>query len=512
MNEQLRLEELDTYQLMDSFAEKEFDNMVELASAICEMPISLITLLDTNRQWFKANIGLNVDETPKAVSFCQYALNSPEELLIVDNPMEDERFKENPLVTGYPHIRYYAGAPLVTKNGFVLGTLCVIDSKARNLSPEKLNALKIIADKTVSMFEDRRKNILLQAERANAQENLLLYKLAIENSFDAVLIGKKGDEFNPIIYANTAFTKLTGYNLEEVEGKSGAILFGPNTNLDDVEILRNSMILNKPVSTELSCYKKDGTLIELSIRVSSILDEQNQLTHYVSVLQDVTELKKNAKLLIDTNNRLTALFNSSSNIAIIMTDSSGILTDFNIGAEKMLGYKAPELVGKSSPNVFQVQAEIDAYINKLEQEYGKELLKDGRITFKASRGEIDVKEWTYVRKDGSQFEVLLSLSAIKNNEGVITNYLGIAYDISLLKAYEKSIQHQASQLQKIAWTQSHILRAPLVRMMGLIEMIQEGELEKDTQNELMENVLQSSYEFDEIVRNIIVEAEKSKCN
>jgi len=150
MDEQSRLRALEQYHVLDTLPEKVFDDIVELASAICNTPISLITLLDTDRQWFKAKTGLNAEQTPRAHSFCNHAIQQPEEVMEVHDSFKDDRFKNNPLATGDPHVRFYAGAPLVTPDGHALGALCVIDNKPRELSDEQRRLLGILAKKVIS--------------------------------------------------------------------------------------------------------------------------------------------------------------------------------------------------------------------------------------------------------------------------------------------------------------------------------------------------------------------------
>ena len=148
-----RLEDVKSYQLFDTKAERELDEITELASIICGTPISLITILDDKRQWFKSNKGLDVTETNVQDSFCQHALHRPDEVLVVENALEDERFINNKLVLEDPNIRFYAGAPLVTKKNNVLGTLCIIDRKPRKFSQDHERALKILAKKAMEKIE-----------------------------------------------------------------------------------------------------------------------------------------------------------------------------------------------------------------------------------------------------------------------------------------------------------------------------------------------------------------------
>jgi signal transduction histidine kinase len=156
-NEAERLQELYRYELLDSVYESEFTDIVQLASRICSVPISLITLVDTNRQWFKARSGLDVAETARNVSFCGHAIIS-DDIFEVRDAASDSRFFDNPLVTGNPNIRYYAGMPLVTDRGYKIGTLCVIDRVPRELDEEQTFAMKILSRQVIKLFELRVRN------------------------------------------------------------------------------------------------------------------------------------------------------------------------------------------------------------------------------------------------------------------------------------------------------------------------------------------------------------------
>ena len=155
VNEAERLRTLRSYKILDTKPEERFDELTRLAALICGVPISLISLIDTDRQWFKSRFGLDVEETPRAQAFCTHAIMQPE-MFVVPDAMKDERFAHNPLVTGDLHIRFYAGAPLAARDGHLLGTLCVIDHKPHTLTEAQKEALKIVGRLVIANFELRR--------------------------------------------------------------------------------------------------------------------------------------------------------------------------------------------------------------------------------------------------------------------------------------------------------------------------------------------------------------------
>jgi GAF domain-containing protein len=166
-HENERLAALKSYQILDTAGEQSYDDITALAAHICEVPIAMISLVDEARQWFKSKVGLEQEETSREVAFCAHAILQHEPFIVRD-AVKDSRFSENPLVTGEPHIRFYAGFPLVNTEGLALGTLCVIDREPRQLSAGQDKAMQALSRQVMALLEFRR----VSARLADALEHV----------------------------------------------------------------------------------------------------------------------------------------------------------------------------------------------------------------------------------------------------------------------------------------------------------------------------------------------------
>ena len=160
-NEQARVIALDKYAILDTDPEQFFDDLTLLAAYVCNTPIALISLVDEDRQWFKSRVGLDASETSRDIAFCSTAILQTD-VFVIPDALADERFRDNPLVVSDPHIRFYAGAPLINEDGYALGTLCVVDRAPRELAPEQKEALKALSRLVLAQLEFRRNLILLK--------------------------------------------------------------------------------------------------------------------------------------------------------------------------------------------------------------------------------------------------------------------------------------------------------------------------------------------------------------
>ena len=174
-----RLHALKEYSILDTMAEEEYDDITYLASQICQTPISLISLIDEKRQWFKSHHGLEATETPKEFAFCAHAINDKNNIFIIPDSRKDKRFHDNPLVTDDPHVIFYAGIPLTNKDGFALGTLCVIDNEPNSLDEFQIKALKALSNQIIALFELRKKTFELETKAKEIEaRNVVLKKFA----------------------------------------------------------------------------------------------------------------------------------------------------------------------------------------------------------------------------------------------------------------------------------------------------------------------------------------------
>ena len=163
--ESARVAALDRYAILDTEPEQTFDDLVVLAAHVCRTPIAMLSLVDDHRQWFKSKVGVEIHETPREASFCAHAIQQ-RDLFIVPDTQNDDRFRENPMVLGEPHIRFYAGAPLINEDGFALGTLCVVDKQPRELDEAQKEALRSLSRLSLVQME-LRQNLRFLKEALN---------------------------------------------------------------------------------------------------------------------------------------------------------------------------------------------------------------------------------------------------------------------------------------------------------------------------------------------------------
>jgi signal transduction histidine kinase len=311
-NEKERLQELIRYEVLYTQYEEDFDQIVQLASAICKTPISTITLLDFNKQWFKAKIGIENTEGDRDVSFCGHAIVQDEAIMIVNDALADQRFIDNPLVLEDPNIRFYAGYPLVSPSGYKLGTLCVIDRVPRSLTPEQELTLKTLGNQVVKLFELRLRNKEVEAKNKLVEEQKIQLQesAAVQNKIISIIAH---DVRGPVTSLKTMIELTKTKSLTEEE--TAVLLDMLDKQLDGtLDMLTNlvdwgSMLLKK------------GKLSITSVNVSSIVDKifknlssmvqlkgnqfQNLVAHDIAVMADENTFRFILRNIISNANKFT---------------------------------------------------------------------------------------------------------------------------------------------------------------------------------------------------------------
>ncbi|QPF73056.1 diguanylate cyclase [Roseateles sp. DAIF2] len=303
-HEAARLQELHALGLLDTPREAAFDELTRLAAELCEVPIAAVSLVDAQRQWFKAQCGLgDTRQTPRDQSFCAHAILRPDELLEVPDAQQDPRFVANPLVTGDPFIRFYAGAPLLSTRGQALGALCVIDRRPRALSEAQRRALQVLARQVGQLIELRRKRLQLEQ-----QEGFLL--AVIESLHEGVVIR---DGARRLMLANASAAALLGQPLQDDIGR----VPGPDPNSWRGEDGRPLRPEEHPAERCLRSGRElDGVITRLQRRDGrELLLEHNarplrrngQVDGVVLSFRDVSEQRATLQRLRDNEKRLRGI-------------------------------------------------------------------------------------------------------------------------------------------------------------------------------------------------------------
>jgi len=222
--EHRRLAAVDSYNILDTGEEKDFDDLTTLASAICQTPIALISIVDDKREWVKSRKGLHQKETPIEHSFSAYTMISNQDIMIVEDATQDERFAKNPFVTGESKLTFYAGVPLVNEDGFALGSLCVIDKQQKQLTDEQTNALKIIAKQVVDKLELRKKAIAMEKLNKDLMDsNLFIQKFAamaahdIKNPMSSILLTSQALKMRLNKFDDKSYERLIDLNINSTK-------------------------------------------------------------------------------------------------------------------------------------------------------------------------------------------------------------------------------------------------------------------------------------------------------
>lgn len=462
-----RLAELGGIRLLDTPKEERFDRITRTAQRVFNVPTALITLVDTGRQWFKSRQGMDMPETPRRISLCGHAILS-DDALIVNDASLDARFSDNPLVVGDMHLRFYAGIPLRSENGFRIGTLCLIDKIPREFSDADLLALRDMAG-----WAELELNVYsITYATALSKEKESRLRAIVDHAGDGIITI---DDYGTIETFNPAAARMFNYLPAQVIGEHVSMLLTKpyraevGTYLKKFSDSRGSQIPD--TSLRVHGQRENGTNFPADLMVSEmVLHGRRGFTGIVRDISDRRRAEQHVRALnreLATTTGLQQAILNSTNYSIISTNVNGTIRMFNHGAQRMLGYSETDVVDKESLAFFNIPEELEAHAHILSHDFGRRIEPGFDVLVAQARGVVtEEMEWTYRRKDGTTLPVMLSVAALWD-EKKLSGYAAIAFDLTERKRME-------SMKSEFISTVSHELRTPLTSIRGSLGLLAGG--------------------------------------
>jgi PAS domain S-box-containing protein len=527
--ENKRLEALNSYDVLDTLPEKEYDAITRLASYICQAPIALITLIDNDKQWFKSKVGIELTQAPRNDAICNYTIQGDEIFEVPDALLSDD-IKGNPFVDTADGVRFYAGAPLIDPDGYRLGSLCVIDLIPRTLTNEQRDALRTLADEVMSHLtlrkqkKDLEKSLAIHKEFSNlfnssseihfiagadsnietindAVENILGYtpEQAVGKSLWEFVAGQNREQYVPLIeeavrsqkpfeletqtvtrsgevkhmnwtavnkagkwyasgrdttyqqklidetkqlslvaskirngvvisnvndevvWINDAFENITGYNIQDVEGKFlGEVLKGKPKDAEAEKILIEAREKNQPYEVELSMVSKHGRPVWILVTNSVIYAADGSLEKYIRIITNITARKR-----AESDVEILSFAARKSPSGIMIRDAKGHIIWMNEALEHIIGYSMEELKGHTVGTLL------------IGEETNLEVFQGAVEAVKANKPyEVEIKIY---KKDGTTAWVFISNSPLFNEVGGVERQIGVMVDITERKKSEEQL-------------------------------------------------------------------------
>ncbi len=493
-----RLAALRRYDILDTPAESAFDDLTRLASQICSTPIALVALLDEKRQWFKSRVGLELPHLPRNDSFCSYTILQ-NDLLVVEDAILDERFADNPLVISGLQMRFYAGMPLATGDGFNVGTLCVIDRGPRALTGEQKEALKSLSRQVVSQLELRRH--LVELARSVEEHKRTEDRLRTSEAFYQMLVETlpqhiiRKDMQGRFTFANRKFCNLIGKPLNEVLGRTDFDLFpvemASKYHRDDLRVM--STLEN--LDTIEAHRAPSGERLFVHVVKTPLYDALGRIIGIQGIFWDVSSRKKTEEALAYERDLLRALLDNIPDRIYFKDVESRFIRCSNSMALR-LGLDDPKkVVGKT---------DFDFHPEEKAQEFYEDeqrIILTGKplINKLEEQTDLDAKPiWASVTK-----------VPIYNQNGHVTGLIGISRDVTQLKQAEEAMEQardaaleSARVKSQFLANMSHEIRTPMNAITGMTGLLLDTKLNQE-QREFVSTIRDSTLTLLEVVNEIL---------
>lgn len=516
LNESERVSFLKQLNIIDSLSDPSFDDITKLASHICEMPISLISLIDEKRLWIKSAKGTEIKEIPRETSFCAHAINYPYEVFVIEDTRLDERFANNPHVIPEQGLISYAAVPLITKEGYALGTLCVMDYKPNKLNDAQKEALTILANQVLQLIELNLAKINLDKEKNRYREIANIYEQTNKvaqigwwelNLCSGLLnwsditkeIHDVDFNYEPELDKAISFYK---------EGKSreliataviDAIIYGTEADLN-LEIISNKGIAKWVRARFKAEINEDSSKHQLHPNILAQLNKTQEvpIAKIYGTFQDITQQQNNIEALEKKESDIKAIADYYQNIIenqsffLIKTDLAGNYTYLNPFFCKKLGISTNEYLGKSSLSLI-IPEDHQVCLDTVENCF-KEPNKTHFVTLrKPSPNGILTNHWEFI--------------LIKNPSGNFVEFVCIGHEITELINKQTELQHmvdltvsQNTRLQNFTHIISHNIRSHITNMSGAVHLVDKGI--EDSQEILVDVVRKSVAALEDTIQNL----------
>lgn len=440
LSEAQRLDSLTDYGLLDTPPEEAFDSLTLLAAHICDAPIALLTLIDKDRQWFKSKYNFTVEQTSRDVSFCAHAILQPNDVLVVADTLNDERFAQNPFVIGAPYVRFYAGAPLVSPEGQALGTLCVIDHSPRVLSENHQMALRVLSRHVMTELELRRRSRALTttkqrlAEQEQAAAALRTSEALFQTLARAAPVGIfRSDASGDCIYVNEQWTKITGLSSEAARGNDWSQNLHPHDKQRVAERWYCAVAEGKAFNAEYRFVKPNG---DITWVLGQGLPEENSTTGkngYVGTITDITERKLAEEKLHQSEELLRGVMESSED-CIKFLDLDGRILFINERGRRLMEIddSAP-MQGRAWQDFWPPEERVTVNSALVQARAGK----PGRFTAHASTAKGKSRWWDVI------------VTPIPDVTGAPEKFLCVSRDVTEQKRTEQLLAWEKTALDLI---------------------------------------------------------------